>query len=186
MVSVEESHEMDRLEARQILATSQWPQAISFSGVELFEELPARAIVALEEAARWKRFQPGEPILKMGEMTAHGVYVIFEGRVETYRITENGTPVVLAELGRGQWFGEFAAIDGRTGSAAARAKEAAFLAEIPRDTFVHLLQRYPVVSMRLTEHLVKVVRSLDERVSSLQGLEDRVEQFHRRLRVSVI
>jgi len=183
---VEKWHEMDRLEARQILSTSQWPQAIRFSGVELFEELSAEAIVTLEEAARWKRFQPGEPILKPSEMAAHGVYVIFEGLIETYRITENGTPVVLAELGRGQWFGEFAAIDGKTGSAAVRAKEATVLAEVPRDTFVHLLHRYPVVSMRLTEHLVEVVRSLDELVSSLQGFQDQVEQYHRRLRVSVI
>lgn len=186
MVFSEKTHEMNHLEARLILANGEWPQVLNLASIELFEDLPAEAMTAIQEAARWKRFQPGEPILQPGETAAHGVYVILEGRVETYRATADGNPVALAELGRGQWFGEFAAIDGRAGSAAVRAKEAAFLAEIPQDTFMQLLHQYLAVSLRLTEHLIRVVRSLDERVSSLQGLQDQVEQFCRGLRVSVI
>jgi CRP-like cAMP-binding protein len=182
----EKTRVMDRLEARLALANSQFPQSFGLAGIPLFRALPAGAIVALEDTARWMRFQPGEPVLKPDRTGAHGVYVILEGRVETYLTTENGTAVVLAELGRGQWFGEFAAIDGKAGSAAVRAKEAAVLAEIPRDAFTQLLRRYPEVTLRLTEHLVGVVRALDERVSSLQGFQDKVDRFHRRLRVSVI
>ena len=79
------------------------------------------------------------------------------------------------------YFGEFSAIDGRSGSATVRAGSDATLAEIPREVFRLLLRDEPAVAWRMMERLVHLIRCLDTRVAGLHGCHEEVDRIHREL-----
>jgi CRP-like cAMP-binding protein len=66
-------------------------------------------------------FQPGQMIFREGELNQEA-YRILRGRVEI-SITGEGKPVVLAQLGEGDIFGEMAMVDERPRSASAQCLE---------------------------------------------------------------
>lgn len=125
---------------------------------------------------RW--FLPGEIALSGDPDVAHGVMAIFEGSVEIYRPLNPSGDVVLAELGPGACFGEFAAVSGMNGSAMARAVERSLIADIPAETFVELLHEYPGLSVKLLHSLIRRVQELDGRITGLEANGHHVNQVY--------
>lgn len=148
---------------------------------DLFRGLVPDRLADLESRCRCLANRPGDIIVSPSAAVPHGVYVVLAGWVEVVIVNPNGDDVMLAQLGPGAHFGEFAAIDGRPGSVTVRARTATVLAEIPPEVFRLLLRDEPAVALRLMERLVRLVRSLDVRVALLQDSHDQARMLHREL-----
>lgn len=158
---------------------SAWP--VDLRACELFDELRADRVAELESQCRCARYEKGEVILRAGDDDEHSVFVLLHGRAKVSRRTPSGHNTVLAEIGPGMYFGEFGAIDGRSGSATVQAGSEAMVALIPRDIFRLLLRDEPTVALRIMERLVRLIRSLDERVAGLHGAHEEFDRLHRDL-----
>lgn len=112
------------------------------------------------EDAQLVGFKPGDVIVEEGT-PARAVYWIEDGKVEVYTTTEDGEQV-LAELGRGQYFGELASLLGTARTASVRASS-------PTTLSVH-----SVASFRQRLGVERsVLESQDESTNKLQTLVQR-------------
>ncbi len=79
------------------------------------------------------------------------VYIIKQGQVRLYQLTENGKRMIIGALGPGDIFGNFGA-DGE-GQNFAEASTDAFICVADRETFFRLVAEKPEVSARLLMRL---------------------------------
>jgi CRP-like cAMP-binding protein len=79
-------------------------------------------------------------------------------------------------MGKGEWFGDFAAIDGLSRSADVVAIEDTLLASLSPALFRQLLREHPDVCDRVMRRLVSSIRELTERVFdfSTLGVQNRL------------
>src|SRR5687768_2113752 len=87
------------------------PSALGLRQVTLLEGLPLPVLEGLARQCRWRRFLPDEQIISR-EAADHDVYLIVAGRIRVTAFSAGGREVVFADMRAGQWFGDFAAIDG--------------------------------------------------------------------------
>ena len=128
--------------------------------VPLFEGLNRRQLNRLAGEARERRFSPGTPVVREGEMSGIGFFVIRDG---TASVTVGKKKV--ATLGPGDYFGELAMV-------AERPRRATVTAETPLDcldisvwTFRKFAKANPDVTWSL---LQRVAELLDEAESRAQ------------------
>jgi len=105
----------------------------------------------VDESFDRKTFLPGTEIFREGQAGDHA-YLIEEGRVEITALRQ-GKPLVIANLGPGDLFGEMAMIDDQVRSATATAIEETEVLSISRDQLQKKLEKAdPVLGM-----LIRVV-----------------------------
>jgi CRP/FNR family cyclic AMP-dependent transcriptional regulator len=91
------------------------------------------------------------------------MYLIEEGKVRIYVQAKDGHEVTLTELGRGDFFGEMALLDGqRRRSADARVAEDARLAVLSRGHFLSFVQSNPNVALEMLTAMANRLRHTDE------------------------
>ena len=132
----------------------------------------------LEELARqcrWRRFQAEQRIISR-EAPDQDVYLIVSGQVRVTAFSAAGRQVTFRDIPAGNWFGDFAAIDGLSRSADVVALEDTLLASMNPAVFRRLLHEHPAVCDRMLHRLVTSVRELTERVFdfSTLGVQNRV------------
>lgn len=106
------------------------------------------------ELATIGEVEPGTPIVRDGG-PGDAFYVILSGHAEAE--TQQGA---VAELGRGDHFGELSLIDEAPRAAMVRAVGRVTLARIPRDAFRELLTAEPELAVALLPGMALVVRDL--------------------------
>jgi CRP/FNR family cyclic AMP-dependent transcriptional regulator len=143
--------------------------------VRLLEGVPDSALETLARQCRWRRYVAEERIISR-EAPDSDVYLIVGGRVRITAFSGGGRQVTYADMSAGQWFGDFAAIDGASRSADVVALEETLLAALTPDIFLRLLREHPVVNECMLRRLVTCVRELTDRVYDLTtlGVQNRV------------
>jgi CRP-like cAMP-binding protein len=86
--------------------------AALLKGVPLFSALSEKHLQAVMKTAKEVDFAPGKPIVKEGDPSKVGFFLILDGQVEV----RTGAKT-LSSLGVGQFFGEMAVLDGQPRSA---------------------------------------------------------------------
>src|SRR5438128_1601301 len=129
--------------------------------VPLFESLDNEAaakvcdlLETLDCKADTFLFHAGEP--------GNAMYVIERGKVRICVQAIDGHEVTLTELGRGDFFGELALLDGQRRSADARVGEDARLAVLSRDHFLSFMRSNPNVALEMLTALANRLRHTDE------------------------
>jgi CRP-like cAMP-binding protein len=100
------------------------------------DEAQARA---LAQAAAQETFAPGKLVVMQGE-TVDSLYVIATGKVAVSRKEKGKAAVPLAELGRGEVFGETSIVEMGVAGATVRAAEETLVFIIPQTAFVRAMQ----------------------------------------------
>jgi CRP/FNR family cyclic AMP-dependent transcriptional regulator len=151
------------------------PCTVGLRRVRLVAGLEPEALEALAQQCAWRHCPAGRRILSR-EAGNHDVYMIVSGKVRVTAFSTVGRQVTFGDIGSGDWFGEFGAIDGRTRSADVDALEDTVLASMKPAVFRGLMDSHPVVRDRVLDRLVGLVRDLSERVFdfSTLGVQDRV------------
>jgi CRP-like cAMP-binding protein len=137
--------------------------------------VPAPALEILASQCRWRRVPAGQRAISR-DAPDQDVYLIVAGCVRVTSFSAAGRQVTFRDIPAGDWFGDFAAIDGLSRSADVVALEDTLVAAMGPLVFRALLHEHPAVSDRMMHRLVTSVRQLTERVFDLStlGVQNRV------------
>jgi CRP-like cAMP-binding protein len=135
----------------------------SLEDTALLAGLPADSLEQIQRRCSWRRYEPGEPIVEYLDRSDDVFFLMSgEARVIIYSLT--GKVVSFRDLGPGDLFGEYAAIDGRPRSASVEARTSCLVALMPAAAFRELVQSEPAVTQALLRQLVAELRRLSTRV----------------------
>jgi uncharacterized membrane protein len=136
--------------------------------VPLFASLDDGAASDLRNLLRTRNVVNGAELFHAGDL-GDAMFLIESGRVRIAIEDDDGKEIVLAELARGDFFGEMAIIDGKQRSANARIVEDARLAELSRNDFLEFIHENPKVALEMLSatfaRLRRTDRLLQQRVS---------------------
>jgi CRP-like cAMP-binding protein len=149
--------------------------ALGLRHIRLLADVPPEALEDLAQQCRWRRFPAGQRVISR-EAQDHDVYLIVGGKVRITAFSGAGRQVTYRDIATGQWFGDLAAIDGRSRSADVDALEDTLVASMSPSVFRRLVHQHPAVCDRVLDRLVTLVRDLTERVFdfSTLGVQNRV------------
>jgi CRP/FNR family cyclic AMP-dependent transcriptional regulator len=129
----------------------------------------------LERECRWQLFDAGGAIIDRGEEYTD-VYMLTSGSAHVLNYSENGKVIDYATLGKGDVFGELAAIDGLPRSASVVTQTPCTMGVLAGEKFIDLVIHNPAASLALLQRLAGIVRFSDKRINdfSLLKAEHRV------------
>lgn len=153
-----EKKEAKRLNER---ALSHWLES-----TPLFQGIPLASSIPIAQIAQLQQYQKGETIFIQGS-EATGFFVIKTGRIKVFKLAAQGKEQILHIFGEQDYFAEVAALDGKRFPASATALEASTLLFFPRLEFLHLLQQYPAITIKLLLNLSQHLRHLTQLVEEL-------------------
>jgi len=108
---------------------------------------------------------PGDVIVREGEQS-NSFYVIEEGSVEIVKHLDSASPVVLAVLEEGDFFGEMSFLECQARSASVRCQTKACLQLIRSTDLLHLFHQdpgqYAIVILNIARDLSRRLHALDE------------------------
>ena len=128
--------------------------------VPLFASLDDEAAVALRSLLSTRDIVTGTALFRAGD-DGDAMYLIESGRVRIAVTDEDENEIVLAELARGDFFGEMAIIDGKKRSADAVIIEDARLAVLSRDNFLRFIRNTPMVALEMLSATFSRLRTTD-------------------------
>jgi CRP/FNR family transcriptional regulator, cyclic AMP receptor protein len=107
-------------------------------------------------------FDVGDVIFEEGS-TGRELYVVLDGEVEIAKV-DGATKTVIVTLGKGEFFGEMAVIDGSSRSATAIAACAKTrVMRINHARFVYLVSQQPAFALMIMDALSKRLRASNDR-----------------------
>ena len=126
------------------------PAAISISRADLpqtplFSRLSPATFVELLKRINLRRVPSGETILSDRDHNNRALFLIVNGSVDVLRQNDDGTRTYLAELGRGEFFGEFQLLTGRSRQALVRAANTVDLLELEEEVIAELAEETPEI-----------------------------------------
>ena len=138
--------------------------------VPLFADLADEEVRELMTVARRRIFRAGEIIFHR-EDPGQVLYVIKEGKVKICLISPDGQEMTLTILGKGEYFGEFALLDGLPRSTDAIASERVECYTLQRTDFHNSIMKNPKIAIQAMEVLSKRLRNTNQMVEDLIFLD---------------
>ena len=121
-------------------------------GLFLFVDLSPREMKIVDGCMHERSYLRDEVIFDEGE-EGQAIYFILEGRVKICRHGLSDSPI--AELGRGDFFGELALLDNAPRMAQARAAENCSLAVFFRGDFLALMHSHALIASKIALQLAR-------------------------------
>ena len=128
--------------------------------VPLFASLDDQAATELRGLLRTLDADADTTLFRAGD-DGDAMYLIESGRVRIAVSDEDKRQIVLAELARGDFFGEMAIIDGKKRSADATIVEPARLAVLSRESFLEFMNDNPGVALEMLSAVFSRLRHTD-------------------------
>jgi CRP-like cAMP-binding protein len=145
------------------------PQHYSLKSIAIFAGLSANALARIHRRCSWRRYEQGEPIVNYLDPSDE-VFFITAGEAHVTIYSHAGKVVSFGELGSGEVFGEYAAIDHGPRSASVEARTSCLVASMPADVFRTLLETQPRVTLAVLTQLVRRTRTVTRRVYEFSTL----------------
>lgn len=125
-------------------------RAVEIVGGKALDCLTPREAEELVKHGKISLYGPREPLVTRGE-AGESMFVILAGGVEVVGRTENGSRVILARLGAGEFFGEMSLLTGAPRNATVRAEIDTLVLEIRKQDLSPLIAENPGLAGRLGE-----------------------------------
>src|SRR6202166_3621139 len=138
--------------------------------VSLFADLADEDIHELMTVAKRRPFRSGEVIFHRDD-PGQVLYMIKEGKAKICIISPDGQEISLAVLGKGEYFGELALLDGLPRSADAIALEKVECYSLQRSDFHNAIMKNPKIAIQVLEALTRRLRNTDQMVEDLIFLD---------------
>jgi|HubBroStandDraft_1064217.scaffolds.fasta_scaffold00018_41 CRP/FNR family cyclic AMP-dependent transcriptional regulator len=144
----------------------------------LFEGTSGEALVSLNIRASVRCFSAGQAILDRHDDSCD-VYFLISGQLHCVLWTEAGKEILFSSIKPGNYFGELSALDGKPRSLAVYAQSSSEVVILSRHEFRRILDSIPIVSARVLDNLVRLVRRLTDRLyqSATHAVEGRVRAY---------
>lgn len=145
---------------------------LCLGAIGLLDVLGAEQLRCLAEENIDRVYAAGEQVIRQGD-PGGSLFVVMAGRVEVTVADAGGTPVKLALLGAGDYFGEMSLMTGAPRVATVTAVEETRLLEVGKDSFKKILAAEP----GLVEAFGEALRTrLAERTQAIAGAERSVPE----------
>lgn len=142
----------------------------SIKQIPIFDFLSKRELNELLEITHNRTYIPGEFIFLQGDVGI-GLYLIREGEVEIRRKLNDSIEIKLAELTKGDFFGELALIENERRSASAIAKTDCRISVIFKPDLDEYIEKYPRRGIKILQGinivLAERLRKINEEYLSL-------------------
>jgi uncharacterized membrane protein len=129
--------------------------------VPLFASLDDAAASDLRNLLVLRDVTSNTPLFHLGD-SGDAMYLIESGRVRISVRDADGSDVTLADLARGDFFGEMALLDGKPRSADATVIEDARFAILSRENFLSFVRGNPDVALKMLSAITHRLRRTDE------------------------
>lgn len=148
---------------------------IGLRNVALFKGLADDTLGEIADQCAWRRYLPEQQVISR-EAADRDVYFVIAGRLRVTAFSSGGRQVTYRDVTAGDWFGDFAAIDGKARSADVVAVDESLVAAMPGPAFRRLLEAQREILDRMLLRLVGSIRELTDRVFDLStlGVQNRV------------
>jgi CRP/FNR family transcriptional regulator, cyclic AMP receptor protein len=130
---------------------------------EIFRDLTMPEMKEIERATTMTTCRRGRPLYSVGDQ-AEVLFILKKGKVQVYRIAEDGRRLVMATLGPGSIFGEMPLLSQRMEDGYAEALEDSTICIMSRSDVENLLLTRPQVSLNLIRILAARVTDLEDRL----------------------
>ncbi len=120
----------------------------------LFEGIPVKGLRVIRDQCHMRQFKDGEHIFRANEPGV-GMYIILEGRVQIYS-SRSGQDETLAELERGDFFGELALLEETPRTASAISDGYSRMLGFFRPDLEVIIKRNPRLSNLLLLNIARV------------------------------
>jgi CRP/FNR family transcriptional regulator, cyclic AMP receptor protein len=124
--------------------------------IDLFKMLTDDDLLDLATLLVLENYEWGFPIAQKGDPGTN-LFIIISGRVEV--VDDDG--VTLAEMGKGEVFGEMSLLTGDTVNATILAAEPCRIAKMSRKNFRHILNRFPALQVFFYKLLVSRITAVN-------------------------
>jgi CRP/FNR family transcriptional regulator, cyclic AMP receptor protein len=141
----------------------------SLAGITILAGLSPKALARLQESCTSRHYQAGESIVDYLD-ASDDVFFVIAGEVRVTIYSLAGKAVSFRELGPGDVFGEYPAIDRGPRSASVEARTNCLVATLPGALFRKLIAEEPVVAQAMLPQLVMKIRALTTRVYEFSTL----------------
>jgi CRP/FNR family cyclic AMP-dependent transcriptional regulator len=145
-------------------------EAIYLKQVSIFKGLNDEEVLDLISVAKKRTFRSGDVIFHR-EDSGQMLYIIKEGKVKICLISPDGQEISLVVFGKGEYFGEFALLDGLPRSADAIALEKVECYTLQRADFQNAIMKKPRIAIQVMEVLCERLRKTDQQVEDLIVLD---------------
>lgn len=129
-------------------------------GVPLFSRFSDKELGAILKTAKERDFEPGAQIVREGEQSNIGFYLILDGQVEVRRGEQT-----LSKLGSGQFFGEMSVLDGEPRSADVIPTTRTKCLLLTNWDIKALVKTYPDIAMKIIAELSRRLRQTNMALS---------------------
>jgi CRP/FNR family cyclic AMP-dependent transcriptional regulator len=151
------------------------PGLKDFTGVWLTQGVPQHELNSLGAQCEDRHYTAGETVFRKGD-ASDGLYLLLSGTVRIVTHSDDGE-TLLASVGPGECFGEMGVIDGEPRSATAVAATLSSVRFVPTEPFLDMLERVPLVSMKLLALLSDRLRRTNSMVADLPGEINRAQDL---------
>jgi CRP-like cAMP-binding protein len=148
------------------------PRGESLAGIAIFRGLALDVVAGLARRCRWRRYGTGQTILQRRD-ESRDVFFVVRGRVAAVYHSAAGQEVRFCDLGTGEIFGEFAAMDGAPRSADIVAVTDSLIASMSADQFWEVLRCHEPVCEAMLRRLTGIARTHLQRVAEFSTLSVR-------------
>lgn len=139
------------------------------SCVPLLKGIGPHNLNRLARVSRWRQVRRGEFLFLQGD-TAESAFVVCTGWIVITLNSADGRELAINEMRDGDMFGENALIGHAPRSASAVARDTSDILEIPRASFMAVLDDEPHLARRMLEIAVQRLAAANERESALAFL----------------
>lgn len=145
------------------------------SSAELFQDLPPEDVERIERMTVMSQCPRGQIVYAPGE-TREALFLLKRGRIEIYRLGEDGKRLLVSTVQAGMAFGDMALTGQKMNGGYAEAVEDCMICVMSRSDVEALVQEYPAVAVRIIRMLAERLTDLEERLdeSALRDIPSRV------------
>ena len=144
-------------------------QELYVKNVSLFRHLPDDELAQIACRCTYRSYIAGQEIVSYLD-DDNDVYFVLSGWVKAKIYSAQGKVVGFREIGPGDLFGEYSAIDNAPRSASIEAEQDCLVAVMQADDFCQLITLNPAMSKALMLHLIVQLRTLTVRVFEFSTL----------------
>jgi CRP/FNR family transcriptional regulator, cyclic AMP receptor protein len=133
---------------------------------DLFRSLSEADRGAVAAQMREVTYEAGQPIFGRGD-AAEGLYLVVEGRVRLSVLSAEGRVLSFGHAGRGDIFGEIAALDGQARTADATALTRVATMMLARPSLKRLMEAKPQLAEAAVALLCRRLRATSEQIEAI-------------------
>lgn len=138
--------------------------------IDIFKGLTDDELNLISDITKTRVFKKNTQIFSKGDEN-FAMYILKEGCVDVFILTESGKELILSTLGAGDYFGELSLLDEAPISANITTTMDCSVITIHKVDFFQIMKRNPNILFNVVSHLCSTVRSLTDKVEGFALLD---------------